>query len=170
MHIFRHRVTKKSKSDYCFKIENDKKAPFFIVAAVEVKFSVVLDSSALYVGEGNEGGQGVQVDIRRDWWQDSTELCSQKCLVGNWKCAIFLRQLPMKVCWNQSLEGQLLETVFGKSTFLTFMRIFQKPKVFRVSGCIRSGHWQGIGGSSTDFIAKHWHAHRYNSFYCHWTL
>ena len=128
MYIFRHRVTKKSKSDYCFKIENDKKAPFFIVAAVEVKFSVVLDSSALYVGEGNEGGQGVQVDIRRDWWQDSTELCSQKCLVGNWKCAIFLRQLPMKVCWNQSLEGQLLETVFGKSTFLTFMRIFQKTK------------------------------------------
>ena len=32
------------------------------------------------------------------------------------------------------VEGQLLETVFGKSTFLKFMRIFQKPKVFCFQG------------------------------------
>ena len=134
-----------------------------------MKFSVVLDSSALYVGEGNEGGQGVQVDIRRDWWQDSTELCSQKCLVGNWKCAIFLRQLLI------SAEISRLKVsywkLYSESQHFWNLWEFSKTKsLLMFSGCIRSGHWQGIGGSSTNFIAKHWHVHRYNSFYCHWTL
>ena len=102
-----------------------------------MKFSVVLDSSALYVGEGNEGGQGVQVDIRRDWWQDSTELFSQKCLVGNWKCAIFLRQLlisaeisRLKVSyWKRYSESQHfwnLWEFFKNQKSSNVFRVYQK--------------------------------------------